>query len=156
MIQRIQTVWFILAALTLTLMLFLPIISKDLNGSFMPLLYTRGYAASWDAGEFMAIMIKPIYPLMITNIALAVMCFANIFNFKRRSFQKRVAILNIIFIGGFAFWCSIYAQKVPGGIEGASFGVGAYLPAVAILFLVLAIFGINNDERLIRSAERLR
>jgi len=71
-------------------------------------------------------------------------------------FKKRFAILSIVLIGGFALWCSIYAKKLPGGIEGAAFGIGAYLPAIAILFIVLAIFGINKDERLIRSAETLR
>lgn len=156
MIQRIQSIWLFLAALTLILMMFLPILNKEINGLSLPILYTRGIAASWDTGEFLAINIKPIYPLFITNIAVSVMAFANIFNFRKRTLQKRTAILNIVFIGGFAFWCSVYAQKVPGGINGTSFGIGAYLPAVAILFLVLAIFGINKDEKLIRSAERLR
>ena len=156
MIQRIQSIWFFLAALTLVLMLFLPILTKDVNGISLPILYTRGFAASWDAGEFIAISFKPIYPLLITNIAVAFICLMNIFNYKKRSFQKRIAIISITLIGGFAFWCSIYAKKLPGGIEGASFGVGAYLPAFAILFVVLGIFGINKDERLIRSAERLR
>jgi glucan phosphoethanolaminetransferase (alkaline phosphatase superfamily) len=156
MIQRIQTIWFFLAALTLVLMLFLPIVNKEANGISFPLLYTVGFASIWDSGEFMSIIIKPIYPLLITNIVVAIMCLINIFNYKKRSFQKRFAIVSIILIIGFAFWCSIYAQKVPGGIEGASFGVGAYLPAIAILFIVLAIFGINKDEKLIRSAERLR
>jgi hypothetical protein len=95
-------------------------------------------------------------PLLAANIVLILLCFVNIFNFKRRSAQKKVAIFTILAIIGFAFWCSLYAKELPGGIEGASFGVGAYLPAVAILFIVLAIFGINKDERLIRSAERLR
>ena len=156
MIQRIQSIWFFLAALALILMLFLPILTKDVNGISLPILYTRGFAASWDAGEFIAINIKPIYPLLITNIAVAFICLMNIFNYKKRSLQKRIAIVSIILIGGFAFWCSVYAKKLPGGIEGASFGVGAYLPALAILFIVLGIFGINKDERLIRSAERLR
>jgi glucan phosphoethanolaminetransferase (alkaline phosphatase superfamily) len=156
MIQRIQTIWFFLAALTLVLMLFLPIVNKEANGISFPLLYTVGFASIWDSGEFMSIIIKPIYPLLITNIVVAIMCLINIFNYKKRSFQKRFAIVSIILIIGFAFWCSIYAQKVTGGIEGASFGVGAYLPAIAILFIVLAIFGINKDEKLIRSAERLR
>ncbi|QNR83295.1 DUF4293 domain-containing protein [Pedobacter riviphilus] len=156
MIQRIQSIWFFLAALTLVLMLFLPILTKNINGISYPILYTRGFATSWDAGEFIAINIKPIYPLLITNIAVALICFINIFNYKKRSFQKRFAIVSIILIGGFAFWCSIYAKELPGGIDGANFGIGAYLPAVAILFVVLGIFGINKDERLIRSAERLR
>jgi len=152
MIQRVQTIWLFLAALALILMLFLPIATKDLSGH-KSTIYITGVAQNFiGSGN----TVEPNLPLIITNIAVAVMCFANIFNFKRRSLQKRVAILNIIFIGGFAFWCSIYAQKVPGGIDGATFGVGAYIPAIAILFIVLAIFGINKDERLIRSAERLR
>jgi len=156
MIQRLQSIWLLCASLTLIVMIFMPLSYKDLNGVSMPVFYTRGYANCWDAGEFISIMIKPIYPLLFSNIAIAVICFANIFNFKRRTAQKRVTILSIIFILGFAFWCSIYLKQLPGGIDGARFGVGAYMPALAIIFLILAIFGINNDERLIRSAERLR
>ena len=155
MIQRIQSIWFFLAALTLILMLFLPIASKEIAGT---------ESAVYSSGLFQIIAEKAgspfkilsFLPLLITNIAIAIICFVNIFNFRKRSFQKRFAIVSIILIIGFAFWCSVYAQKLPGGIEGASFGVGAYLPALAILFVVLGIFGINKDERLIRSAERLR
>ncbi|WP_412465913.1 DUF4293 domain-containing protein [Pedobacter sp. KLB.chiD] len=154
--QRIQTIWLSLATIALSLMLFFPLVVKKLSGVSFPLLYTKGYVSSWDAGEFIAISIKPIYPLFIPNIALALICFLNIFNYKKRSFQKRFAIVSIILIVGFAFWCSIYAKELPGGVKGASFGIGAYLPAAAILFIVLGIFGINKDERLIRSAERLR
>jgi len=137
-------------------MLFLPIMSKNINGTPFPVLYTWGVSSTWDLGEYMSTMIQPTYPLLITNIAVALICFINIFNYRKRSFQKRFAIISILLIVGFAFLCSVYAQKLPGGVEGASFGVGAYLPAVAILFVVLGIFGINKDERLIRSAERLR
>lgn len=137
-------------------MLFLPIMSRNINGIPFPVLYTWGVSSTWDLGEFMSTMIQPIYPLLVSNIAVALICFINIFNYKKRSFQKRFAIISIILIVGFAFLCGVYAQKVPGGIEGASFGVGTYLPALAILFVVLGIFSINEDENLIRSAERLR
>ena len=137
-------------------MLFLPIMSRNINGVPFPVLYTWGVSSTWDLGEFMSTMIQPIYPLLISNIAVALICFINIFNYKKRSFQKRFAIISIILIVGFVILCGVYAKKIPGGIEGASFGVGAYLPALAILFVVLGIFGINKDERLIRSAERLR
>ncbi len=155
MIQRIQTIWLLLAATALISMLFLPIATKEIVG-IDSAIYTNGLHQILTSQTGSGLTIQSFLPLMITNIALAVMAFVNIFNFKRRKFQKRVAILNIVFIGGFAFWCSVYAKKLPGGINGANFGVCAYLPALAILFLVLAIFGINKDERLIRSAERLR
>ncbi|MBY0244270.1 MAG: DUF4293 domain-containing protein, partial [Sphingobacteriaceae bacterium] len=48
------------------------------------------------------------------------------------------------------------AKKIPGGIENAQLGVGMFLPMIAILFSVLALKGIKNDEKLIQSADRLR
>ena len=155
MIQRIQSIWFFLAASTLVLMLFLPIATKDVAGTESAV-YTTGLYQTLTIKAGISLKVQSFLPLLITNIAVAFICLMNIFNYKKRSFQKRIAIVSIILIGGFAFWCSVYAKKLPGGIEGASFCVGAYLPALAILFTVLAIFGINKDERLIRSAERLR
>jgi len=136
-------------------MFFLPIATKTVDGSEAKI-YTNGLHHFLDGKNGKTLNIEVFLPLLITNIAVALICFINIFNYKKRSFQKRFAIVSIILIGGFAFWCSIYVKELPGGIEGASFGIGAYLPAVAIFFVVLAIFGINKDERLIRSAERLR
>lgn len=155
MIQRIQSIWFFLAVLTLILMLFLPIATKTVDGSEAKI-FTNGLHHFLEGKTGKVLNVEVFLPLLITHIVVVVICFINIFNYKKRSFQKRLAIVLIILIGGFAFWCSIYAKELPGGIEGASFGIGAYLPALAILFVVLGIFGINKDERLIRSAERLR
>ncbi|RZL33641.1 MAG: DUF4293 family protein [Pedobacter sp.] len=155
MIQRVQSIWLFLAAIALILMFFLPIATKNIGGSESEI-YTNGLYRTVTGKSGTGLMINTFLPLLITNIAVAVMCLMNIFNFRKRSLQKRIIIFTIAAIGGFAFWCSIFAKQLPGGIEGASFGVGAYMPALAILFCVLAIFGINKDERLIRSAERLR
>ncbi|WP_316734561.1 DUF4293 domain-containing protein [Pedobacter aquatilis] len=155
MIQRIQSIWLFLAALTLILMLFLPITTKVVNGDETHI-FTNGlhYFVNGKTGKVLTVDV--FLPLIITHAILIILCFVNIFRFKNRSQQKKIAIFTIVAIIGFAFWCSIYAKEMPGGIEGSKFGIGAYLPAVAILFVVLAIFGINKDERLIRSAERLR
>ncbi|QPH41066.1 DUF4293 domain-containing protein [Pedobacter endophyticus] len=155
MIQRIQSIWLFLATLVLVLMLFLPIATKELAGTKSGI-YTSGLYLTSLAKPGVNVKIESFLPLLITNIAVAVMCFFNIFNFRRRTLQKRIAIFTIAAIAGFAFWCSVYAKKLPGGIEGANFGVGIYLPALAVLFIIFAIFGINKDEKLIRSAERLR
>lgn len=155
MIQRIQTIWLFLAAITLALMIFLPLVTK-VNHTVETEIHTLGLYEDAVGKPGPGLLKEQFTPLLVTNIVIAVLCFLNIFNFRKRSLQKRIAIFSIIAIGGFAFWCSIFAQKLPGGIDGAHFDFGAYLPAVSILFCVLAIFGINKDERLIRSAERLR
>ena len=84
------------------------------------------------------------------------MSFINIFNFKNRATQKRIVMANIALIIGLSFWCSQFAKKIPGGLETANYNVGMFLPVIAILFSILAIRGINNDDKLIRSADRLR
>jgi len=136
-------------------MLFLPIATKVVNGDENQV-FTNGlhYFVHGKTGKVLNIDV--FLPLIITHSVLILLCFINIFRFKKRTQQKRIAVFTIAAIAGFAFWCSIYVKELPGGVEGATFGVGAYMPALAILFLVLAIFGINKDERLIRSAERLR
>ncbi|WP_131535632.1 DUF4293 domain-containing protein [Pedobacter nototheniae] len=155
MIQRIQSVWLLLATFTLVLMIFLPIATKDVNGSDATV-YTTGLHQIVAGKTGKVLSVDAFLPLLILNIVIAIMCFINIFNFKKRTLQKRILIITIVAIGGFAFWCSVHLKELPGGSEGATFGIGAYMPALAILFCVLAIFGINKDERLIRSAERLR
>lgn len=155
MIQRVQSIWLFLAAIALILMLFVPILTKE-NKSIEMTIHTSGLYQDVVGKPGPGTLKEHFTPLLITNLVVAVLCFINIFNFRKRSLQKRLAIFSIVAIGGFAFWCSVFAQKLPGGIDGAHFDFGAYLPALSILFCVLAIFGINKDERLIRSAERLR
>ncbi|RQO78771.1 hypothetical protein DBR40_05795 [Pedobacter sp. KBW01] len=155
MIQRIQSIWLFLAFLVLALMTFLPLATKEIDGS-ESVVYMFGLKTQFQSESGSEYKLALSLPLIVTYIAIAIICFVNIFNFRKRNLQKRLAIISIVLIGGFAFWCSTYINELPGGIEGATFGIGAYLPAIAILFIVLAIFGINKDERLIRSAERLR
>ncbi|RZK65501.1 MAG: DUF4293 family protein, partial [Pedobacter sp.] len=72
MLQRIQSIWLLSATIALASMLFFPILTKNINGVYMPLLYSGSYIESWDVGEFVAIRTKSNYPLLITNIALAI------------------------------------------------------------------------------------
>ena len=47
------------------------------------------------------------------------------------------------------------SKQTPPVTEG-SYWVGAVLPVLSIVFLVLAISGIRRDEKLVRSTDRLR
>jgi hypothetical protein len=148
MIQRIQSIWLLLASLTILCLLFIPLVSSNDYYILVSGLYQKVGA---DCKK-----IEGYLPLLITTIAVAVISFVNIFNFKNRTTQKRIILVNIVFIIGLAFWCSVYAKKLPGGLENGSYGVGIFLPVIAILFCLMAKRGIDNDEKLIRSADRLR
>ncbi|WP_443939991.1 DUF4293 domain-containing protein [Pedobacter sp. MW01-1-1] len=155
MIQRIQTIWLVLAAFTLTVLLFSPLAYKEF-ASIQFELFTTGLRETTLSKTGLLVTKHMNLPLLVSNIALILVCFLTIFKFKNRSFQKKFALLLIVFIAAFTVWCGVYVQSMPGGLAGSHFGFGAFLPIVAIIFVVLAIAGINKDEKLIRSADRLR
>lgn len=152
MIQRIQTIWLLLAGITISCLLILPMVTATVNATTYELLATGLYQKTGNQ----VTKLESYTPLLISTIAVALMAFINIFNFKKRTAQKRIIMANVILIIGLSFWCSRYAQKIPGGVENADYKVGMFLPVIAIFFCILAMRGINNDEKLLKSADRLR
>jgi hypothetical protein len=152
MIQRIQSIWFFLAALCIALLLFVPIISKVINESE----YWVNTIGLYQQTNGAANKIEPFLPLTILTIASAAMLLLTIFTFKNRTQQKRVALASLILILVLSILTYINLEKIPGGFEGVTYKLGAILPIVAIIFIYLGVRGINNDEKLIKSADRLR
>jgi hypothetical protein len=152
MIQRIQSIWLLLATLTICCLLFVPMVTTTVGSTEYQVLATGLYQKTGEVTT----KVEAFLPLLISTIAVALMCFANIFNFKKRAIQKKIIIANVVLIIGLSFWCSQYAKRIPGGLETANYNVGMFLPVIAILFCMLAVRGINNDEKLLRSADRLR
>ncbi|MES2830232.1 MAG: DUF4293 domain-containing protein [Bacteroidota bacterium] len=152
MIQRIQSVWLLCASIALLLLLVVPIIGNVQETSAFWIRATGLYQQTNGATS----KIDSYTPLTISVIAVSVMALAIIFNFKRRTLQKRMILFLIALISSVSFWMFNYAQKIPGGLESASYKAGVSLPLIAIAFCILAVRGIAKDERLLRSAERLR
>lgn len=152
MIQRVQSIWLLLAGLTILLLLFIPIVSSQSDGSEYWIVATGLYQKT------SGVVAKTDYfkPLFLTTISTALLCFATIFTFKNRNGQKRLIIVSIVAILSLVFWFYYYAQGLPGGLSSVKPGIGAFLPIPAIFFCVLAINGIRKDEQLLRSADRLR
>lgn len=155
MIQRVQTIWLFLATLALILMIFLPVLTVEVKTTETSL-HTMGLYEDVVGRPGIGTLKEAFTPLLVTNIVVALLCFINIFNFKRRRMQKRIAVVSILLIVGFAAWCAVFGENLPGGLQNAHFDFAAYLPALSVLFCIFAIGGINKDEKLIRSAERLR
>lgn len=152
MIQRIQSIWLILATLTISCLLFIPMVTSTVGN----IKYEVIASGLYETASGVTKQVESYLPLFISTIVIALLCVVNIFNFKNRTLQKRMIMATVVLIIGLSFWCSQYAQKIPGGLEGANYNVGMFLPVIAILFCILAIRGINNDEKLIKSADRLR
>ena len=77
MIQRVQSIWLLLAAIVLIFMLFFPIATKNV-GAETSELYTNGLLKTVVGKSDTVLTMNTFLPLLITNIAVAIMCLANL------------------------------------------------------------------------------
>jgi hypothetical protein len=95
--------------------------------------------------------------LTIATALMGLIPLVLIFLYKNRKRQLMLVYASVVLLIGFSFWL---AQIVKGAsqvlLQISDYGIGAGLSSVAILFLVLAAKGINRDEKLVKSADRLR
>lgn len=151
MIQRIQSIWLLLAAITILCLLFVPVLSAFVDNTHHTL-----YGTGLTVRRGMAPATFTNIPLFVSTVLAGLISLVNIFNFRNRKLQIRIASLNILLILGLSFWLSQLGKNMPGGLEQADIHAGLFLPIVAISFTLLAIRGIKQDEKLIKSADRLR
>lgn len=147
MIQRIQSIWLLLAALFgVGIFLF----------GILSITYT-------DKGIEVTQTLKILeysYLLAVLAIAIVALPLVAIFMFKNRKQQTNFVVLAIVFnIGFLAFYLmgieSFKTDHVP-PVTSSAFGVASFMPIGAIIFLFLAISGIRKDQKLVKSLDRLR
>lgn len=138
MIQRIQTIYLLLSALFTGSVFVFPFAT----GSHPEGVFADGTFNYLDNTG-----------LMIGCIAVAALTLFNIFLFNNRKLQLsigRAMMLGLVgLLGGIAFF--LFGS-------GASFsvGIGLFTPIIALILLFFAQKGIQADEDLVRSADRIR
>lgn len=155
MIQRIQSVWlFFATACIFSLFLFPYLQVLNTDGSASLIKVTGVYQSI--AGQ--QVQTEAFLTLTIATVMLALIPFAIIFIFRDRKKQITLSYIAIALIIGFSFWLIQTAKGVLGPVElqAENYGVGSLIPSISIIFLILAIRGMKKDDRLIKSADRLR
>lgn len=83
-----------------------------------------------------------------------------IFKFRHRKLQIRLIWIAIVCIVLFGAWLYGAASGALAGanqsLSARNIGVGFFLLPISIIFLFMAMGGIRKDEKLIKSADRLR
>ena len=136
MIQRIQSIWLLIASLVTFLTLKLSFYS----GTYLPDNLYHQLNGTQNLG------------LMIATIALGVLTLITIFLFKNRVTQLWLCIVAIFLDLLLLF---LYYQQTKDFSRG-DYAFAAVLHAVIIAALILAARGINKDEKLIKDSNRLR
>lgn len=157
MIQRIQTVWLLLAGVTIFALFLFPYLQYiDVAGIGRKLLVSGSYTAV--NGE--SVKEESFILQSIATVVLGLIPVYIIFKFKDRKMQIKLILLQMVLVILFFFWLYSFSgdilSKTSQYLSASNIGVGFFLFPVAIVFLSLAFGGIRKDERLIKSAERLR
>jgi hypothetical protein len=153
MLQRKQSVWMLLAAicaaLTFKFAFYFGNMKVGLNG-IAPLevkaLPTFG-AGSVSAGSGSVL-------ILLVTVIIIVGTLINIFNFKVRKKQLWITI-GLIFLSLLNIILYWWKSGVP-PFESGSYSLGALLSLAIPVFLVMAVRGILKDQKLVKSADRLR
>ena len=147
-IQRIQSVYLLIAIILMVVFAFFPALSFELADKTV--LY--GALESGRAGNM------HINPLLITLITLiSFLAIVDIFLFKNLQRQMTICFVDIII--GLAMLIAIGIQAfVIGNREGWTVSWQWYLimPVLSIIFLMLAHKSMSNDKKKLRDADRLR
>lgn len=151
MIQRIQTVYLLLALVATILCLINPVglYHFEQLGSTDATLYNL-FIAQADVKSF---GVWPLFALLLLTCPITLLA---IFLYKNRKFQARVCAYNILLC---LVWIAVLVIfGYVNNPEGAQFTpfLWAAMPGVALIFHVLARKAIIHDEKLVRAADRIR
>ncbi len=155
MIQRIQTLYLLFAAILMSLTLFFPLATITYGGNEIVL---KAFTIVSTGSE-----IRSQLPLYL-GCMLAVptlMSIITIFLYKKRMLQLRLCVSQIVLQVGALAFIGVYCYRVYDVVSEVSKGIFSLelvsiLPIIAIIFTILAIRGIAKDEALVRSLDRIR
>src|SRR5690606_32252601 len=157
MIQRIQTVWLLLASGTLLLLFLFPYLQYfDNFGTAMAIKITGIYQGVSEG----VIQTESFILQTIATVVTAIIPLITVFNFNNRKKQLQITYINIVIVFLLGIWFTSTANTAVGNVNKSiqleNIGLGALLVPLCLVFLFLAVKGIRNDEKLIKSVDRLR
>jgi hypothetical protein len=147
MIQRIQSAWLLMAALVNSGLLFFDLYRIKLvaNGT----------------ETINSLKVTDHYPSLLIALVIIILPLVAIFMYKKRKQQRAMTLVSIFGCLSFLTIMMMRVGKLNDSLSGQgvvtmSYWIGAVLPVLAMIFLFLAIRGINKDEKLVKSLDRLR
>jgi hypothetical protein len=141
MIQRIQSVWLLLAAVCAVLMFIWPL-----------------YGGTSATGIEIELRANKYFVLMLVTGLVTILSFLAIFIFKNRSTQGKVVWLTLLLDIGLGVLTYVFSSRfaTENNFVSGGYKIASILPIVIFVLLILAWRGISADNKLIKSVDRLR
>jgi uncharacterized membrane protein YoaK (UPF0700 family) len=161
MIQRIQSVFLLLLALTMLAMLFLPIWALGVpeEGPVVMLDAFRMTMQNQNSQPAEVISSYSTWYIAALSVVAAGLALFSISQYKNRLTQIKIGALNSLVIGGVVLSNVLLMSNGGDMLEGAyarEYKAGFIVPVAALIFNSLANRFIRRDEKLVRSADRMR
>lgn len=157
MLQRIQTVFILLAIVFIVLSLALPIafysnltVSSQFDYTILKFLSTK----NTNTLGFNSL------PLFVPAILSALLSLVQIVMYKKRKVQINLGVysmvLNVLYLGLLVYYMtSVLNHSVSGDVQ-VSHKYPLIFPVISLVFSYLAIRNIRKDDDLVKSLDRLR
>ncbi len=152
--QRKQTIFLAITAACTGLMIFFPIWQAIDNGADK-MLFALHYTVK--VGELRDTHYFPYALCAIFAAAATTVAILEIGKFEDRLLQLKLGALNSLLMTG-AIGTAVYfaTRLIKANQLGGAYGLGMYLPAVAMISNLIANRFIRKDEKLVRDSERIR
>lgn len=142
MIQRIQSLWLLAAAICVFLTYKLPFYLGA----------RPGFVAKVQ-GETDKLKGTDNLLLILTTFTVGALALVIIFLYKQRTLQLRLCVVGILAEAVLIF---LYYRETKTFLPGGTYALWAILHSVVVISFFMAAKAINKDEKLIKDSDRLR
>ena len=158
MIQRVQSIYLLLAAIMAIFTFFLP--------------YAHFYGGDVKVAEYAMFGVFNVqsdilessgvfaFPVWVLGALAVIVPFVAIFLFKNRPLQYRIArlsyMVNLIYVVYLFFAIDRILATIFEAEMRTLYHIGFYMPVAAVVMSCLAVRGIKKDEKLVKSLDRIR
>ncbi len=155
MLQRIQSIYLLLAGLVIFALFLFPLVHNVYVSGVPSAIKVTGIYQ--DANGVQA-QTQSFILLSAATAIVAIIPLVLIFLYKNRKQQINSCYgLMLVFIA-YSYWTSQVVKKSIGDayLNMSNYGIGIILLSISIIFVLLAQKAIQRDEKLVKSADRLR
>jgi FtsH-binding integral membrane protein len=156
MLQRIQSIYLLFASLVLFSLYFFPLAHNVYVNDVPVTIMVTGIFQDLSGVHK---NIETFTALTAVTAIVALIPLVIIFLFKNRKQQIALCYSAMLVLFGYSFWMAQTVKHAVGeGVQlgTKTMGIGLFLTSISIVMLLLAIKSIKSDEKLVKSADRLR
>ncbi len=151
MIQRIQTIYLSVSSLAMGLTLLFPFATYSIRENNLEF-----DALGFEMSKELSLFLPPVFPILLALILSVV----TIFSFKNRKRQLTLNKINFVVVMVSIVFIFVDFNQIESAFslvpENIDYGISFFFPVLAFVAVLMANRAIKQDEKLIKSMDRIR